>query len=81
MKNTKSVRRGLAAWLLPWFLAVPLLAEAGDPPGRAARLSYLQGNVTLQPAGESEWTQASTNYVITTGDRLYTDQNSRAELE
>jgi len=35
----------------------------------------------LQPSGETQWTRASTNYVVTTGDRLYTDKDSRAELE
>ncbi len=68
----------LAAALLA---AIPLKGEFGDPPGRVARLSYARGNVSLQPAGETDWTAAPTNYVVTTGDRLYTDTNSRAELE
>jgi hypothetical protein len=35
----------------------------------------------LQPSGENQWREPPLNYTITTGDRLYTDQSSRAELE
>ena len=49
----------------------------GDPPGRVARLSYLTGHVSLQPSGEDQWTEASTNYVVTTGDRLFADPGGR----
>src|ERR1700731_3917417 len=63
------------------LLAASAFGDVGDPPGRAARLSYASGTVSLQPAGETQWFPASTNYVVTTGDRLYTDQGSRAELE
>ena len=67
--------------LLALLLTSPAFAEVGDPPGRVARLSYAQGKVSLQPSGESQWSEASTNYTVTTGDRLYADQGSRAELE
>jgi len=60
--------------------AAPMLAQ-GDPPTRVARLSYARGSVSLQPSGENQWSQASVNYTVTTGDRIYTDQGSRAELE
>src|SRR4051794_17388229 len=52
-----------------------------DPPDRAARLSYLQGDVSLQPAGEEEWTNAILNRPLTTGDKLWTDQGGRVEIE
>ena len=32
-----------------------------DPPGRVARLGYMQGSVSFQPAGESEWVEAVAN--------------------
>ena len=68
--------------LLPWLLAAPLIGQdQGDAPGRAARLSFKSGNVTLQPSGETDWSQVDLNYTLTTGDRLYTDQGARAELE
>lgn len=67
--------------LFAWLLPAVLFGDTGDPPGRVARLSYLHGAVSLQPSGENQWSEASTNYVVTTGDRLYTDVDSRAELE
>jgi hypothetical protein len=51
-----------------------------DPPDRAGRLSYVQGAVSMQPAGQDEWTAAEINRPLTTGDRLWTDRGSRAEL-
>ena len=61
--------------------AMPLFGQAGDPPGRVARLSYTEGSVSFEPSGESDWSQASLNYPLTTGDRLWTDKGARAELE
>src|ERR1700686_3923493 len=54
--------------------------DQDDPPSRVARLGYLQGSVSFQPAGESEWVEAAQNRPLTTGDRLWADQGSRAEL-
>ena len=56
-------------------------ADEGDPPGRVARLSYVEGAVSLEPAGIEEWTAAERNRPLTTGDRLWTDQESVAELD
>jgi hypothetical protein len=52
-----------------------------DPPGRVARLGYLQGSVSFQPAGEGDWVGAVPNRPMTTGDQLWTDQDSRAEVQ
>jgi hypothetical protein len=68
-------------------LAVPPAARAqdgfrgDDPPGRVARLSALVGAVSFQSAGSDAWSQPSLNYTLTTGDRLYASQGSRAELD
>src|SRR5579864_4445154 len=56
-------------------------ADEGDPPGRAARLSDMEGSVALEPAGADEWTQATLNRPLTTGDRIWSDNDSRAELD
>lgn len=56
-------------------------ADEGDPPSRVARLSYVEGAVSFQPAGIDEWTAAERNRPLTTGDRLWTDQQSVAELD
>src|SRR5512140_2390641 len=56
-------------------------ADEPEPPSRAARLSYLRGPVSFQPAGESDWVRAIANRPLTTGDRLWTDAgDGRAEL-
>jgi hypothetical protein len=55
-------------------------ADGDDPPGRVARLSFLRGAVSFQPAGESDWVPAAINRPMTTGDKLWADMDSRAEL-
>lgn len=79
-KNACRVCSMLALFVIPW-LAGTLLADEGDPPDRAARLGFMEGNVSFQPSGEDQWSQASLNYSLTTGDRLYTDQGAKAEVE
>ncbi len=51
-----------------------------DPPGRVARLQYTSGEVSMQPGGVNDWIAASLNRPLTTSDRVWTDKNSRAEL-
>lgn len=51
-----------------------------DPPGRIARMNHAEGSVSFQPGGEGDWLQAVQNRPLTTGDNLWADQNSRAEL-
>lgn len=58
------------------------LADEPDPPGRVARLSYLQGSVSLEPAGAEDWVGAEINRPLTTNDKVWSDaQGSRAELD
>jgi hypothetical protein len=75
--------------LLAGLLVSTALAQRGlaqdqydqeDPPSRVARLGYMQGSVSFQPAGESEWVEAAQNRPMTTGDQIWADQDSRAEL-
>jgi uncharacterized protein DUF6600 len=65
------------------LLAAPLMAQEneGNPPGRVARLGVLEGKVSLQVSGSDQWSEASRNYPLSTGDRVYTDQGGRAELQ
>jgi hypothetical protein len=51
-----------------------------DPPGRVARLSYSQGSVSFRPAGEDDWVTGVPNRPMVTGDDLWADENSRAEV-
>ena len=54
---------------------------AVDPPGRVARLSYVEGAVSFASADAGDWTDAVLNRPLTSGDRLWLDQDARAELE
>jgi hypothetical protein len=51
-----------------------------DPPTRVARLNYVQGAVSFQPAGEQDWLEADINRPLTTGDNLWADKDSRGEI-
>jgi hypothetical protein len=72
--------------LLAIALAVALLAppraaaDDDDPPTRVARLSHTDGSVSFEPAGTDDWVGAVVNRPMTTGDKLWSDNDSRAEL-
>src|SRR5579872_2697195 len=51
-----------------------------DPPGRVARMDFSQGSVSFRPAGEDDWVTAVPNRPMVTGDDLWADENSRAEV-
>ncbi|NYF90795.1 hypothetical protein RBB79_14350 [Tunturiibacter empetritectus] len=55
-----------ASFVLTLLTTLPLHAQSysqdADPPERVARLSILQGNVSLQPAGVDQFSQAEPNY-------------------
>ena len=62
------------------------LRDNDDPPGRVARLSAREGGgrLSFQPSGDtaaSSWSDVGINYILTSGDRLYADRDSRAELQ
>ena len=80
-------RRKVGTWLfaaalllLCSLLPASALADDDDPPGRVARMNYSHGSVSFQPGGEGEWVEAVPNRPMTTGDNLWTDRDSRAEL-
>ncbi len=41
----------------------------------------MEGSVSFQPAGESEWVEATRNRPMTTGDKVWADRDSRAEVQ
>ena len=51
-----------------------------DPPSRVGRVNMVQGSVSFQPGGEGDWVDAVPNRPLTSGDNLWADQNSRAEM-
>ena len=52
-----------------------------DPPTRVARISFVDGSVSLQPGGEGDWGEAARNRPMTIGDKIWADKDSRAELQ
>ena len=79
-----SGKRHLTTFAIAILLGAASLAahaDAGDPPALAGRLHAVDGSVSIQPADVNQWTQVADNYPIASGDRLYSDQNSRAEIQ
>ena len=74
----------VAGWLFAQAPQNPaqsdITPQAGDPPARVARLNWVAGDVSFQPAGLEDWTDATVNFPVTTGDHLVTGQDSRAEM-
>lgn len=68
--------------VLTIFAAQGLQAQdTDDPPARVGRLSSLSGQVSLEPSGVNQWSAGALNYPVATGDRLYSDQDGRAEVQ
>ena len=61
--------------------ALAVMPAFADPPGRVARISVVDGQVSFRPAEFDEWTGASLNYPLTTGDHIATGRNARTELD
>src|SRR5580704_19308272 len=84
--NPRSSTKSSSATKLFTFLlllALPGLAMAqdvADPPSRVARLNMIEGSVSFQPAGTTDWIESNPNRPLTTGDQLWADQDSRGEL-
>jgi len=73
-----NIRNTLALLVLGGSAAGIGLAQ--DPPARVARLNLINGQVSFQPASLDTWAPATLNYPLTTGDHVYTDAGSRAEM-
>ncbi|MFZ0770641.1 MAG: DUF6600 domain-containing protein [Candidatus Sulfotelmatobacter sp.] len=58
----------------------PDAQNSQDPPSRVARLNYMEGSVSFQPGGENDWVDAVLNRPLVTGDNLWADDDSRAEV-
>src|ERR1700746_103367 len=87
MKTTKLLRFALTLTITLTLLQVSRARaqdenqdQEQDPPTRVARLNYSSGSVSFQPGGERDWVTAVQNRPLTTGDNLWADKDSRAEL-
>jgi hypothetical protein len=84
MNKTPTDRRSLRQLLL---FTVALLAwsigsaDENDPPTRAARLAFIEGTVSFEPAGTTDWVVPYVNRPLATGDQLWSDSDGRAELQ
>jgi len=84
--NVQVLSRNAVLWLAGLLgLAAAHYARAQepvvDPPGRVARLSLMDGDVSVAPAGTEEWADGVVNRPITSGDRLAVGADGRAELQ
>lgn len=68
------------AALLMSALAANAQGQEQDPSSRVLRASYLHGQVSFRPGNVDDWTSATLNYPLSSGDHLWTDVDSRAEL-
>jgi hypothetical protein len=81
-----STRKFLPHLVIPLFVLgllalLPKTAIAqDDPPGRVARLNFIQGSVSYQVSGDQDWVQADPNRPLTAGDNLWADQDARGEV-
>ncbi len=73
-------RMSAALGLLVGLLAGPVARAQDDPPGRVGRLADFQGVVSTQDAEQASWQPALRNRPLTTGDRLATGRDARAEV-
>lgn len=69
-------------WAVGLLGAVALAgaAPAEDPPGRVGRLADLQGSVYWFDQEQGQWAEAERNLPLTSGDRISTAAQGRAEL-
>ncbi len=55
--------------------------SGGDPPALAGRLTDLQGTVSYHPAGADQWSPASQNFPVTSGNAYWTEPQASATIE
>lgn len=73
-----------AKWMAS--VAVGALAFVGasawaDPPQRVGRLSFVQGDVSVQPPDRNDWMPASRNFPVTRDEAFWTQPGALAELQ
>src|SRR5579871_535950 len=84
MRRTLSWR--LWSWagtvVLAGSLIAPLRAQEPDDQKRGvARVSVVQGDVSVQRGDSGDWVAATVNTPLMTNDRIATGSNSRAEVQ
>ncbi len=78
---SSSKRFALAAVCAAAMAAATSACAQDDPPPEAGRISYISGNVSIQPVTSDDWGQAYPNLPVGPGDRIFTDTDGRAEIQ
>ncbi len=73
-------RNFLLSVFLPGFLTIISSAQINIPPG-VARVSVIQGDVSVQRGDTGDWSAAALNQPLVAGDRISTGDRSKAELQ
>jgi hypothetical protein len=76
---TRRLYLSLLVYLL--FIASAWAVPKDDEYMRLARLSYIEGNVSYQHSADVDWSAASVNLPLEPGDRIYTGDDGKAEIE
>ncbi len=57
------------------------LGSPADPPARVGRLAFVDGVVSFRAAGQDQWSAATRNYPVTSGDAVWTEPEAHAVVE
>jgi hypothetical protein len=83
--SCSSLRGRLALlWFVPLlfgFAAGAWAEDAADPPGRVGRLSLIEGKVSFHDSEQEQWTPATLNWPVTSGQSFWVEPGSRAEIQ
>ena len=52
-----------------------------DPPARVGRIAAITGAVSFHNQGDTEWSTASVNYPVSTGNAFWTEPAAETQLE
>jgi hypothetical protein len=80
IESNEAIMRQIERIILLIGVSAGFLTAQTDPPGRAGRLSYINGPVSLQPAGVTDWVDATINRPLTTGDHIWVGDGGQAEI-
>lgn len=53
----------------------------GDPPERVGRVAMISGTLSFHNSGDTQWTAATPNYPVSSGNSFWTEPSSEAQLE
>src|SRR5262245_13558050 len=82
LKKTKIIGLGLAAIAFAWILPSPNRTLAQERNPAVARISFVSGPVTYSRGDDpNQWDDAIENVPVTIGDRIYSPEGGRVELQ